>query len=75
MKTIATDRLYLGVGNTITAKTEGGDTITAIVSRRVVTIEGVNHCEVAVRWGAERTYLFVPYTAITKINDEEVRIR
>lgn len=75
MQNLATDKVYIGVGNTVTARTEDGDRLSGIVSRRKVGGDAAPQVEIAVRWGAERTYLFVPYTAIVAINGEEVRIR
>jgi hypothetical protein len=77
MQHIAIDDLYLGVGNTITARTEGGQELSGIVSRRKVGAAAAPKAEIAVRWdgGDERSYLFVPYTAIVAINGEPVRVR
>jgi len=76
MQHLKASDLYLGVGNTITAQTEDGSRITGIVSRRKVVLEpGVTAAEITVRWGDQRSYLFVPYTAIVAINDETVEVK
>ena len=79
MQTLDINTVYIGTGNMVTAQMgprgDFGTRITGMVSRRHVVIDGVKHVEISIDWGSSRTYLFVPYTSIVKINDDLVVIR